>query len=151
MPNTLLSSLGLKKRTASDQLPAPQPKRAECNQEHIRLQNDIIDMSKEIQRMIQYTNTVGELYSRKRQLIFRCIYNRFSKIIDGRMQNLKSLQDDLDARKAADGSTGRFESPLNIELKAKKMSGNWFAEDDLVNQGKRRIFDKNRLKLRFHK
>lgn len=148
MPNPLLSSLGLKKRTASEQLPTtPQPKQAKFNQDHIRLQNDIIDMSKEIQRMIQYTITVGELYSRKRLLFYRCVYNRFSKIIDSRMQNLKSLQEELDARKSFDGSSGSSELALNIELRAKTRSGNWFADDFRVNRGRRRIFNKDRLKL----
>lgn len=147
MPNPLFSSLGLRKRTASDQLPTAQPKQAKCNQDHIILQNDIIDMSKEIQRMIQYTKTAGELYSRKRQLIYRCIYNRFSKIIDGRIQNLKSLQDDLDARIPTDGSSNRSELAVNIELRGSTISGSWFVDDFSVNRGRLRIFDKNRLKM----
>lgn len=147
MPHPLLHSLGLKRRAASDELSTPSPKRANCNQDHIRLQNDIIDMSKEIQRMIQYTNTVAELYCRKRQLLYRCIYNRFSKIIDSQMQNLKSLQDELDARKMADGCSDRSELAVNMEFKPKTMNGRWFAEDYRLNE-RLRTFDKNRLKLK---
>lgn len=147
MPNPLLSSLGLKKRSASDQLPTSQPKRPKYNEDHIRLQNDIIDMSKEIQRMIQYTNTVIELYSRKRKLFYRCIYNRFSKIIDGRLQILKGLQDELNAHKTSDESSGRSELAVNIELSAKTISASWFEEDFRVNRLRRRVFDKKRLKL----
>lgn len=148
MSNTVLSSLGLIRcNTASCPPSTSQPKRAKCNEDNIRLQNDIIDMSKEIQRMIAYKKTLQDLYRRTKKLIYRCTFNRFSKIIDGRKQNLKSLQDQLIVRKTTNGSSGRSEVAVYDELRVSPIS--WFADvevDFRISRERWLIFDKKALK-----